>query len=225
MANQNKSAEDKNTVENLNDQLTHAGRFVEEKKKVIFWGVGAVLVIAAFVIGYLFIFKAPRTNKSWEEYAKVELAAQGNDSVATAEYKKVADKYGSAGGGNLAAIQAGELLYNKGDYKGAIGYLEKADVAEPVLRASVTRLIGDCYVNLKNYPQALKYFEKAISQSDGNPQLVPAIMMKMANIYEAQNKVADALKVYEKIQAEYPEFKYGLGMDAYIARAKARLGK
>ena len=61
--------------------------------------------------------------------------------------------------------------------------------------------------------------------ADGNPQIAPGILMKEANIYEAQKKYAQALEVYEQIKKDYPEFHYGMGMDAYIARAKARLGK
>ena len=222
-SNQNKNK--KNAVENIDQSLHSAEHFVENKKKMIFWVVGIALAIAAFIIGYLFIFRNPRVNKSWEEYAKVELQAQGNDSLATEGYKKVANKYGSDGGGNIAALTAGENLYNAGKYEEAIKYLKKFSTSEPVMQCSATRLIGDCYVNLKKYNDAISYFDKALSQADGNPQLAPVIMMKKANIYEVQKKYADALGVYEEIQKKYPEFKYGLGMDAYISRAKARLGK
>ncbi len=225
MSSKNNNPEQHNAVENLNSSLVNAGRMVEEKKKVIFWICGGVLVVAAFVLAYLFIYKEPRINKSWEEYARVEIEAQGNDSLATEGYKKVANKYGSTGGGNLAALNAGEALYLQGKYTDAITYLNKFSTSEKVLQCSVTRLIGDCYVNLKKYNDAISYFDKAYSEADDNPQLAPAILMKKANIYEAQKKYSEALDVYEEIKSKYPEFKYGMGMDAYIARAKARLGK
>lgn len=214
-----------NSVEAANERLTTAAVKVQENKKIILWIIAAIVLVGAFIMAYLFIYRNPRLNKSWEEYAKVEMQAMGNDSVARAGYLKVANEYGSTGAGNVAALQAGLSYYNEGKYEEAAKYLEKADIDEPVLQASTTRLIGDCYVNLKKYDQAIKYFDKAISQADKNPQLVPAILMKKANIYEEQKKYQQALDTYEQIKAEYPEFNYGLGMDAYINRAKARLGK
>lgn len=214
-----------NAVENLNEHLTQAGMKVQEHKKIILWVILGIILAGAFVIGYFFIYQNPRIEKSWDEYAKVEMQAMGNDSIAQAGYKKLVDKYGSTGAGPTAALQMGLTLYQQGKYEDALRYLKKADVGEPVLKASTTRTIGDCYVNLKKYDSAIEWFDKAISQADGNPQLVPVIMMKKANIYEEQKKYQQALDTYENIKEDYPEFNYGLGMDAYIARAKARLGK
>ena len=69
--------------------------------------------------------------------------------------------------------------------------------------------------------------DEAISRADRNPQIVPRVLLKKANIYDAQKKYADALKCYETLKTEYPEFRLGSGMsvDAYIEREKARLGK
>lgn len=225
MASNDTKKQETNVVENVNDQLLTAGRKVQEHKNIILWIVGIIVLIGAFVIAYLFIYRNPRLNKSWEEYSKVEIQAMGNDSVAQAGYKKIVSKYGSDGAGTTAALQLGLSLYQNGKYEDAIKYLKEADIDEPVLKASTTRMIGDCYVNLKKYDQAIQYFDKAISQADKNPQLVPAILMKKANIYEEQKKYQQALDTYEQIKKEYPEFQYGLGMDAYINRAKAQLGK
>lgn len=225
MASNDTNKQDTTAVENINEHLTQAGMKIQENKKIIFWVIGIIVAAGAFVCGYLFIYKNPRVNKSWEEYAKVEMQSMGNDSVALAGFKKVSSAYGSDGAGSVAALRAGITLYNQGKYQEALDMFKKADVSEPVLKASATRLIGDCYVNLKKYDSALDWFDKAISQANGNPQLVPVIMMKKANIYEEQKKYAEALDTYEKIKEDYPQFNYGLGMDAYIARAKARLGK
>lgn len=224
MASKDTQHTEQNAVENLNEHLTKAGIQVQEHKKIILWVVLAVIAVGAFVAGYFFIYKNPRANKSWEEYAKVQMQAMGNDSIATAGFKKIADKYNGSAGGAVASIEAGMNLYQKGDYQGALKYLEKAEIPEPVLEASVTKLMGDCYVNLKQYDKALSTFDKAISQADGNPQLVPAMMMKKANIYEKQKNYKKALETYESIKKDYPDFNYGMGMDAYINRAKGRLG-
>ena len=88
-------------------------------------------------------------------------------------------------------------------------------------------LQGDCYVNLKQYDKALSCFDKAVKKADGNPQIAPRVLLKEANVYDAQKKYADALKCYERIASDFPTFQLGNGMtvEAYIAREKARLGK
>lgn len=227
MASNEQNQEKHTAVEKLNERLTSDAYKIQDHKKTIYWVLGAVIVIGAVIGSYLYFFRAPRIDKSWEEYSKayVDGMTAQNDSVLTAGLKKVADKYNGSYGGAMAAVQVGESLYGQKKYQEAVRYLEKADIDEPVLRACVERLIGDCYVNLKQNDKAISAFDNAISTADGNPTIVPGIMMKKANIYESQKKYQQALDIYEVIKKDYPEFTYGMGMDAYIARAKARLGK
>lgn len=223
----NTPQEEQNGIENLNKHLTSAGEKVANNKKIIYWGVGIILVVAAFVISYLFIYKNPHTNRSWEAYNQVELDTQGNDSLAAAKYLEVAKKYGSSDGGNAAYLSAGEAFYNQGKYKEALDCLKEFSSDDPVLAANAKTLEGDCYVNINKYGDALDCYNKAISMAEENPQIVPRVLLKEANIYDAQKKYADALKCYETIKTQYPEFQFGNGLsvDAYIEREKARLGK
>ena len=48
----------------------------------------------------------------------------------------------------------------------------------------------------------------------------PIFLMKAGQIYELQQKYADALKLYERIKSEYPESTEGASIDKYIARVK-----
>ena len=215
--------EDKNAIDNLNEHLTSAGKVIEEKKKAIVWAVGAVVLVAVFVVSYLFIYKNPRQQKAFEEYAKVELQA-ATDSAAAEQYKKVADKYGDVGG-NLAALEAGEKLYVLGKYQEAAKCLEEVDTDEPTLKANALVLTADCYVNMKKYDKALEYYQEALGEDKDNPQITPRVLMKMANIYDEQKKYDKALEAYEQISSRFPDFQYGIGIEAYIAREKSRLGK
>lgn len=225
--NNKKTTDEQNAVENLNSHLTRAGERVANNKKIIYWSIGVVLAVACFIMSYLFIYRNPRLEKSGEAFSKVEMAAMGNDSIAAAEYRKVADQYGNTDAGNLAALSAAESYYNLGRYQDAINYLDRFNTDEKVLAASAEVLKGDCYVNLKKYDKALDAFQGAIRKADGNPQIVPRVLLKEANIYDLQKKYDKALTCYETIQKDYPEFSPGNGvdMDAYIEREKARLGK
>lgn len=221
----NNEQQEKTVVENINERITGAERAIESHKKIMLWIVAAVVAIACVVLGYVYLYQQPREEKAATAYGAVDLKAQGNDSIAAAEYMKVANQYSGTDGGNLAALQAGEILYRLKRYKDAAKYLEMFSTGEPVMQANATCLLGDCQVNLKQYDNALSTYQKALGQANENPQIAPRVMMKMANIYEFKKDNAKALETYEAIQADYPGFRYGLGMDAYIQRAKTRMGK
>lgn len=219
--------EEQTTLDKLNSNLGSASEKIAENKKVIFWICGGLAVVAAFVLSYLFIYRNPKLNKAYEAYNQVEITAMGNDSIAAGEYKKVADNYGGTDAGALAALGAAESYYTIGKYKEAIDYLDKFSTSEPVLAASAYVLKGDCYVNLQQYDKAIDTYKKAIDKSDRNPEIVPRVLLKEANVYDVQKKYNDALKCYKQIKEEYPNFEIrnGSSIDAFIAREEARLGK
>lgn len=227
MASQNNNQQDETAIDKMNSQLTAAGDKIANNKKYIYWGVGAILVAAVFTLSYLFIYRNPRLNDAFEAYNKVELSGAANDSVAAAQYKAVADKYKGSDAGKLAALSAAESLYELGKYDEAVEYLKRFSSDDDVLEANALALTGDCYVNLKKYDDALSYFNKAVKKADRNPQIVPRVLLKEANVYDEQKKYDKALDCYTQIKNDYPEFMPGNGLDidAYIARENARLGK
>lgn len=227
MAKQHNEEEQSSSIENLNSRLTSAGQKVADNKKMVFWVIGAVLVIGCFVIGYVMLYKNPRQNKSWEAYNNVEITALADDSLAADGFKKVADKYSGTDAANVAALSAAERLYDLGKYEEAVKYVKKFSTGDPVLEANALVLQGDCYVNLKKYDDALKAYDKAVKAAEENPQIVPRVLMKKANVYDEQKAYDKALECYEEISKEYPQFVLGNGMsiEAYAERERARLGK
>lgn len=227
MASKKQESQEPTAIDNLNSQLTSASEKIANNKKIIYWCFGAILVVGAFTLSYLFIYRNPRVNEAFEAYNAVETVAMGSDSISAAEYIKVANEYGSSDAGKLAALSAGEALYNQGKYKEAAEYLKKFSSSDNVLSSNVMILTADCYVNLKQYDEALDYYTKAVREADGNPQIVPRALLKQANVYDEQKKYDKALGCYEIIANDYPEFQFGNGMtaEAYVAREKARLGK
>lgn len=227
MANNKNGQQDDSAIEKLNANLTGASERIAQNKKAVFLTVGIVVLIAAIILCYVFFFRNPKVNKAFEAYNQVEITSAGNDSVAAAEYKKVADKYSGTDAGKLAALSAAESFYNTGKYKEAIECLDKFSSSEPVLDANALVLKGDCYVNLKKYDDALGCYDKAVKRAGVNEQIVPRVLLKEANIYDEQKKYDKALDCYEKIGKDYPTFQPGNGVtiEAYAEREKARLGK
>lgn len=226
MASHKDNHQDETAIDRMNSHLTDAGSHIANNKKLIFIVVGVILVVAAFVLSYLFIYKNPKMEKAFEAYNGVETQAF-NDSTASAQYMEVADRYKGDTAGKLAALSAGEALYNQGRYEEAAEYLKRFSSKDDVLESNALVLTGDCYVNLENYDEAIKYYQKAVKKADRNPQIVPRVLLKEANVYDAQGNYGKALECYQQIKNDYPEFQLGNGMemDAYIARELARMGE
>lgn len=225
MASKKNNHEDELAIDKMHSHLTSAGSKVAANKKGIIIVLAIIGVVAAFTLSYLFIYKNPHVTRAFEDLNYVETAAP-NDSVAAEMYKTVADKYNGEPAGKLGALYAGEILYDRGEYEEAAQYLKKFSSDDSILEANALVLTGDCYVNLNNYEEALNYYQKAIRKANGNSQIVPRVLLKEANIYDAQGNFQKALECYTVIQQNYPRFQLGNGMEieAYIARENARLG-
>lgn len=227
MASHKEKKQEDLAIDRVNERLTDAGARIAENKKIILIAVGVILVVAAFVLSYLFIYKNPHVEKAFEEYNQVEIQPALADSIAASQYMEVADRYDGDTAGKLAALSAGETLFNQGRYEEAAEYLKKFSSKDDVLDANALVLTGDCYVNLENYDEALSYYKKAIKRAKENPQIVPRVLLKEANIYDEQGNYGAALECYQEIKDNYPSFRLGNGMeiDAYIAREAARLAQ
>ncbi len=223
----NKQQTEETGIDVLDRNLQEMGRQVAVNKTALYVAFGAIIVIAAATLCYIYFLRNPKIEKSYEAYNKVETVAMGNDSLAAAQYKQVADQYSGTDAGNLAALSAAEALYNTGKYEEAAKYLKQFKTKDEVLEANAEILLGDCYVNLKKYDQALEAFTTAVRKGEGNPQIVPRALLKKAVVYDAQKKYADALECYNIIKRDFPKFQLGNGIsiDAYIEREKARIGK
>lgn len=225
MASSNQNTEQPDQLEQINNRLTNLGRNIETNKKAMGIAMGAILVVACLTFAWLYLYKIPNNNKAMEAYNKVELSTLGSDSLAAAQYKKVADEYGSTAAGKLASLSAAQTLYNSGKYEEATKYLKKFSSKDKVLDANAQILLGDCYVNLKKYDDAISAFKHAADKGKGNPQIAPRALLKQAVVFDEQKKFSDALKCYETIKKDYPQFSFGNGLsiDSYIEREKARL--
>ena len=225
MASSNQTPEQPDTLETLNSGLTNFGRQIETNKKAMGIAMGGILLIAAVTFAYLYLYRIPQNKKAMEAYNKVELASLGNDSIAAASYKKVADEFGSTAAGNLAALSAAESFYETGKYEEAAKYLKEFSTNDEVAGANAEILLGDCYVNLKKYDEAISAFKSAVKKANGNPQIAPRALIKQAVVFDEQKKYSDALKCYETVKADFPDFVFGNGLsvDSYIEREKARI--
>lgn len=220
----NKQTETRTSIDELNDALTSTveQKLQNNKKSVI----GAVIAIVALAAIVLFVVNTREAGAEAAADAVAEadrtLIVEGNDTLALAQYKQVAQSEGYDAG-NRANLQAAILLFEQGNYEEALKFLGEYSPSEALIGAAAYSLEGDCYVNLEKYNEAIASFDKAISQSDDNELYTPFFMMKQARVYRELKDYAKEAAVYEKIKADYPTYgaAYQIDIDKYIERAKA----
>lgn len=217
---------EKDELEKVNEALTSSEKFIEKHQKTIITVVIAIVVIVSAVLAVRHFYLIPREEKAQAalyravfafEQDSLDLALSGNadfDGLLL-----VIDQYGSTKAGNLACAYAGLAYYEKGEYENALKYLGKFSAGDAVVSPAIVASIGNCYVNMEKYADAVKCFEKAAKATE-NDVFSPIYLMKAAAVYEKMGQKADALKLYEKIKSDYPRSQQAQTIDSYIERAK-----
>ena len=77
--------------------------------------------------------------------------------------------------------------------------------------------IGNVYLMRKDFAKARERYLKAIDNYPENQELHAEALAATAQTYERENNGAEALRIYEKIQKEYPLTITGFNMPLYIA--------
>ena len=202
MATTDKKQATRTTIDELNEKLSSAEQSVEKNKKKILYAV-----IAAVAIGFwaYYGFYQNKVSETKELVGKADAAKmEGQDSMALKLYKQAAEGYGKFA--NRANLEAAIILFNQGKAADALTHLEAYSSEESLIGSMAQTLKGDCNVNLKKYDDAVACYEKAVKVADGNKMLVPFAMYKKAIVLAAQNKHAEAAKVFEEISNQYPAF-------------------
>lgn len=226
MAKKNES-ETRTSLDDINDQLTGLELKVQDNQKKIMWGIVAVLAVVCLILIWIYAVRRPGIEAADTAIGQADMTLNlGNDSLALVQYKQVADDYGYDAG-NRAALNAAILLYNNKNYEEAINYLKKYDPKESLIGASSQSLMGDCYVNLKQYDKAIDCFRKAAKLSDNNPHYTPVFLMKEATVQrELKNYKAEA-GLYREIETKYPRYgmETGVEIEKYLKRAELQAGE
>lgn len=222
-----KSETEETGLDAVNDSLTSMTTKVQDNKKAItIWSL-VVVALVIIVLAYVYFFRGPGITKANDAIGVADLSlAQGNDSVALAQYMQVAEDHGYDAG-NRANLEAAILLYNKGEYQKALDYAKEYAPKEDIIGAAAYSLQGDCYVNLDKLEDAVGCYNKAISQSDDNPAYTPYFMLKLARVYAAQNNHAEEAKLYKEVMDKYPTYgqSHQLDIEKLYDRANLQVGE
>jgi tetratricopeptide (TPR) repeat protein len=221
----NKKDVNPQTISSVEETLTRTEHFLEENYKTLLIGLGIIVaLVGIFWLGKLYLNKRNDEAQSQiyqaEKYLEMDslnLALNGDGNYLG--FLDIAKDYKFTNTGNLARYSAGICYLHLGKYQEAIDFLNKYSKKDKVLGSLAIGATGDAYLELGDVDKGVaKYVEAAdFAKNSFN---TPLFLMKAGEIYELNGKYSEALKVYERIESEYPLSTEGTTIEKYIARVK-----
>lgn len=194
------------------------------QNKLAVYGIGGVIALILGYGGYKYFYQMPRETEGLAAIYNIQNDFE-NDSfkLVIKNAPKMADKYSGTKSGELCEYMTGMSYMYTGDFKKALEWLEKVDFDDEIMSVMAIGNIGDCYIELKDLDNGLKYYQKAVSKAKADYTAVH-YLMKSAKVYEKKNDWEKALSQYETVKSKYSEDEsLVMDIDKYIARAQAKL--
>jgi tetratricopeptide (TPR) repeat protein len=214
--------------EKLSNIFNNAEYFFEQYKNIIL-GVIAVLVIG---IGgfwaYRNLVKGPKESKAKDaimyaqnyfEMDSMLLALKGDG--AHLGFEAIAKQYSGTPAGNRAVFGAGVACLKLGKYADAVKYLEDFSTDDAILNARKYGCLGDAFAEQNQMDKAIENYKKAADAAD-NEITTPTYLYRAALVLEQKGNKKEALELYKKVKAEYPESQEGAAAEMYIAKLEAQ---
>lgn len=220
---------DTNKELEVEEIVSKSEQFIENNSKKIIYGIIAIALVVAAVLGIKHGYLIPKEKKAsaalfkGEQYfARDSFALALNGNGADYEgFEAIINQYGGTDAGNLAKAYAGICYYKMGETQKALDMLKSFSGSDNMISPAITGLIGDCYVNMGDTKQGVSYFEKAAKQAD-NEVVSPVYLKKAGIAYESLKQYKDAVKAYTTIKDKYYTSMEAADIDKYITRASAQ---
>ena len=200
--------------------------FFEKNWKLLAGVLGAIVLVFILFIGY----KKWKETQNLEAVSKAYVAqlyfekdsfnlALNGDKEGNLGFVALADEYSGTAIGNSAYYYAGVSYLQLGNYQKAIEAFDQFKRVDAILSHSADGLTGDCYVELKQYEEALNYYQKASSAKD-NDLTTPLYLNKLALVYQELKQDDKALEVYTQLRDNYYTTEQGRNALKYIELLK-----
>ena len=208
--------------QNVAEAVSKTEVFFKENGKLIYGCVCAVLVIALGILAYNRFILQPKKQQATEQMAQAErwfqageyeLALAGDENYPG--FEEIISTYG-AKAGEAVYMYAGVAKLHTGAYEEAISLLKKYNGEDPILLARAQACVGDAYVELENYKEAIAWYEKAAKTTDN--AFAAAYLLKAGIAAEAAEDPAKALSFYKTIKDQWQSAPEAMEIDKYISR-------
>ena len=206
-----KKEETKDLLENpevIAEKLEGAEHWVEENLKLVIGVLGAIVLVVGGYFGYQYYIGAQDEQAQKEMFQAVRYFEMDSLNIAlkgdgnNLGFEQIIEDYTGTDAANLANFYAGAISLKQGKYALAILYLEDFKSNDLLVQPRAYSLMGDAYMEQKQYEEATKFYGKASSTSP-NKFFTPTYLMKEALAYEKLNQPDKAKEVYQKIIDQY----------------------
>ncbi len=206
-----KKEENKDLLENpevIAEKLEGAEHWIEENLKLVIGVLGFIFLVVGGYFGYNYyiggqdqqaqkdMFQAVR----YFEADSLNLALKGDGN--NLGFEQIIEDYSGTDAANLANFYAGAISLKQGKYALAILYLEDFKSNDLLVQPRAFSLIGDAYMEQKQYEDAANFYGKA-SSFNPNKYFTPTYLMKEALAHEKLNQNDKAKEAYQKIIDQY----------------------
>jgi tetratricopeptide (TPR) repeat protein len=208
-----KKEETKDLLENaevIQEKLVDVETWLEKNPKTAIGIVAAILLIVGGYFGYRYylgnqdgiaqkeMFQAIR----YFEADSLNLALNGDGN--NLGFLQIIEDYGRTDAGNLANYYTGVIYLKQGKFPLAIFHFEDFSSDDLLVQARAFSLMGDAYMEQKDYENAARYYSKAANYKP-NKEFTPTYLMKAALAYEKLNQNQKAIEAYQTIIDKYWE--------------------
>lgn len=196
--------------EALAQKLQETETWLERHPRTV---VGVAVAIALIVGGY-FGYRYYIDNQNQEaqqemfqavyyfEADSLNLALNGDGN--NLGFRDIIQEYKMTDAANLANYYAGVCYLKMSKWELARLYLEDFSSDDLLVQARAYSLIGDTYMEQKDYAEAAKFYSKAANYKP-NKHFTPTYLMKAGLAYEKNNQPEKAIEVYDEVIAKYWE--------------------
>ncbi|MDE2236903.1 MAG: tetratricopeptide repeat protein, partial [Elusimicrobia bacterium] len=184
--------------------------------------LGALALVAALLVAGVSVFQARAAREdAWNHLSLAEgLAYTGRADTALQTIQELSQSHPGSDAANFGTIFAGDILFKRGDYKGAAGRYEKVLTDAP--KTAILRPLALCDLALaqESAGQAKQAAQTAQSFLDayGDHFLAPQAHACLARCLEDLGQTEQAKTTLQKIALQYPD-------TVWAAWAQARLKK
>ena len=226
-----KKEENKDVLENaevLQEKFISLEHWIETNPRFVLGIIGTLVLVAGGYFGYQYYVDNQEDQAQKEMFQAVRYFEQyidaGSDSLKLAlegdgnnlGFLDIIDEYSATPAANLANYYVGVTYMKQGKYKPARLYLEDFSADDQLVQARAWSLIGDSYMEEKDYKNAVQWYGKA-SGFNPNKEFTPAYMLKEALAYEKLRQNDKAAAVYQKLVDTYGDANEAQSAKKYLA--------
>ena len=131
----------------------------------------------------------------------------------------IIENYNGTPAANIAYYSSGMAYYHLKKYDLAIQYLNEFSSKDDVLNSLSLSTIGDSFVQINQFDDALSFYEKALNASS-NSFTSPIILLKAGDVSLKIGNNKKALKFFNSIKTDYPKSSEADLIDIKIEQAK-----